>query len=113
MTTAAYAWQQLTELVALAAGIPVTFDAAGNVYRDLDGGTFDPVRDNGEAAGMAIQRGLTVRAAPGLTVAAFTHAGGELTVAEYDHFNDGDPMTSFRLAVCRAILQQAEVLKNA
>lgn len=111
MTT--YAWRQLTEAVALAAKIPVAYDEVEGRYVDADGGKFDPVRDDACAAGLAICKGLTVSAAAGFTLASFKHDGDEYVVSEYDRFNDGDTMLSFRRAVCRAIIQRDEVLKNA
>lgn len=108
-----FAWQQLTELVAEAMGVLIMWHECLNEYSNLlNGASFDPVRVTHQAATLAQERGIKVEVGKGVTVASFSYDGVEFMIAEYDHYNDGDEMKSFRLAVCRAILQQAEVMKS-
>lgn len=106
---AAYAWQQLTELVAAVVGVPLVWHECLDEYSDKrNGAAFDPVRVDEHASMLAHARRITVRRELGYALASFSFGGAEFMIAEYDQYNDGDALKSFRLAVCRAILQQAE-----
>lgn len=108
---AAYAWQQLTELVAAVVGVPLVWHECLDEYSDKrNGAAFDPVRVNRDAERLALERGILVHMRDGFTVASFSYGGAEFMIAEHDSYNDGDAFKSFRLAVCRAILQQGEVV---
>lgn len=110
---AAHDWRELTERVAKAAAIPVEFCDPANVYRDADGGQFDPVRDDGEAARLAIRQGINIETGPGFVLGTFRRGLSLVIHAEYDKNNDGDSMTSYRLAVCGAVLQQYKTPHHA
>lgn len=108
-----FAWQQLTELVAAAVGVPLVWHECLDEYSDKrNGAAFDPVRETKHAERLAVERGLTVHVKTGFTVASFPLEGGEGMAAEYDQLNGGDSDKSYRLAVCRAILLQHEVMKS-
>lgn len=110
---AAHDWRELTERVAKAAAIPVEFCDDTNVYRDKDGEQFDPVRDDGEAARLMVRQGINMECGHGFALASFRRGLSLVIHAEYDKNNDGDSMTSYRLAVCGAVLQQYKTPHHA
>lgn len=100
----AMTWRQLTEEIAAVLGVELVWHEALDEYSRKDNGAaFDPVRVDAQAARLADLRGIRVKSRAGYTLAQY----GVFSIAEYDKFNNGDPFKSFRLAICRAVLQQA------
>lgn len=109
-TTNLPAWRQLTERVAKAEGVPLLFQECLDEYFDKrDGSAYDPVRQDRDAARLAVRRRLCVKTDAGRTVVDIPNMPADLSVSEYDHKYAGDAMRAYRMAVCRATLIQAGV----
>lgn len=110
---APYAWQQLTELVALAIGVNATYNEVQEAYYEYDGAVvtrFDPVRNDGEAVRLARREDISVKMRDNYVIAS-PESHVEISALEWDSMNDGDSMKSYRLAVCRAVLLKYEAIK--
>lgn len=99
-------WQELTELVAIAIGLPLVKTPSG-YYVDSEGVTFDPVRDDADNRKLAIMQELSIKHSSAYTIAS-PLGFPELYCIEYNEANDDNACKAARLAVCHAVLKKVE-----
>jgi hypothetical protein len=98
----AITWQQLTELVASAIGLPVRYDTLEEVFYDEDDNVFDPVRDDGDCFRLAVVRRVAICPSFGFSIAIPPVKLAEPLCIHEAHGDD--PMAATRIAVCRSVL---------